>query len=99
MISAYDVLSGNFHRIEKVMAAFKIGAGVDYGAFHPCVFQGTARFFKPSYETNLVQKWIPKIPAVENILRKGGRLCDFGRGKGLSILLLASEHKFRVCRI
>ena len=72
MIGAYDVLAGNVHGIEKVMSAFKSGGGVDYGSFHPCVFQGTARFFKPSYETNLIQKWIPKFPAVEKILRKGG---------------------------
>ena len=92
MIGAYDVLAGNVHGIEKVMSAFKSGGGVDYGSFHPCVFQGTARFFKPSYETNLIQKWIPKIPEVESILRAGGRLCDVGCGKGLSTLLLASEY-------
>ncbi|MAI59134.1 MAG: hypothetical protein CML56_09205 [Rhodobacteraceae bacterium] len=92
MIGAYDVLAGNVHGIEKVMAAFKSGDGVDYGQFHPCVFKGTARFFKPSYETNLIQKWIPKIPEVEKILQEGGRLCDVGCGKGLSTMLLASEY-------
>ena len=93
MIGAYDILSGNVHGIDKMLEAFKTGDGVNYGDFHPCVFQGTARFFKPSYKSNLIQKWMPKIPLAERILKDGGRLCDVGCGKGLSTLLLASEYK------
>lgn len=93
MIGAYDILAGNVHGIDKVREAFKTGDGVDYGNFHPCVFQGTARFFKPSYKSNLIQKWMPKIPLAEQILKDGGRLCDVGCGKGLSTMLLASEYE------
>ena len=93
MIGAYDILAGNVHGIDKVRDAFQTGKGVDYGNFHPCVFQGTARFFKPSYKSNLIQKWMPKIPEAEQLLQQGGKLCDVGCGKGLSTLLLASEYK------
>lgn len=93
MIGAYDILSGNVHGIDKVKEAFKTGEGIDYGDFHPCVFQGTARFFKPSYKSNLIQKWMPKIPLADQILKDGGRLCDVGCGKGLSTLLMAHEYE------
>ena len=93
MIGAYDLLTGNVHGIEKVIKAFKTGEGIDYGNFHPCVFQGTARFFKPSYMSNLIQKWMPKIPSADKILKNGGRLCDVGCGKGLSTMLLATEYE------
>ena len=93
MIGAYDILAGNVHGIDKVLEAFKTGEGIEYGNFHPCVFQGTARFFKPSYKSNLIQKWMPKIPLAEQKLKDGGRLCDVGCRKGLSTILLASEYK------
>ena len=93
MIGAFDILSGNVFGIEKIVKAFRSGEGIDYGDFHPCVFQGTARFFKPSYKTNLIQKWIPRIPLAEQILNEGGRLCDVGCGKGLSTQLLAKEYQ------
>jgi hypothetical protein len=80
MIGAYDILAGNVHGIDKVREAFKTGDGVDYGNFYPCVFQGTARFFKPSYKSDLIQKWMPKIPLAEQIHKDGVRLCDVGRG-------------------
>lgn len=93
MIGAYDILAGNVHGIEIVRDAFQTGKGVEYGNFHPCVFQGTARFFKPSYKSNLIQKWMPKIREAEQLVQQGGKLCDVGCGKGLSTVLLASEYK------
>ena len=92
MIGAFDILVGNVHGINAVAKAFKTGEGVNYGDFHPCVFQGTARFFKPSYKSNLLEKWMPKIPAATEKLEQGGRLCDVGCGKGLSTLLLAEHY-------
>lgn len=92
MIGAFDILVGNVHGIDAIKSAFRTGGGVDYGDFHPCVFQGTARFFKPSYKSNLLEKWMPMIPAATEKLENGGRLCDVGCGKGLSTLLLAGHY-------
>ena len=89
MIGAYDVLSGNVHNIEKVKKAFKTGAGVPYGESHPCIFQGTARFFRPSYSSNLIQKWLPKLSKAIEILKNGGRFADIGCGFGLSTMMIA----------
>ena len=89
MIGAYDVLSGNVHNIEKVKQAFQTGEGVPYSESHPCIFQGTARFFRPSYSSNLIQKWLPKLTGATDILKNGGRFADIGCGFGLSTLMIA----------
>ena len=69
MLGAFDILSGNIHNIDKVRDAFKTGKGVNYSDSHPCIFSGTARFFRPSYSANLLEKWIPAIPSVEKKLQ------------------------------
>jgi len=91
MIGAYDLLSGNIHSIDDVKEAFKTGAGVDYGRSHPCCFQGTARFFKPSYATNLISRWLPKVDGAEEILKGGGSFADVGCGFGISTLMVAAS--------
>ena len=73
------------------LAAFKTGKGVAWGEHHHCYFRGTARFFKPVYKSNLVQRWLPKIPALIEKLDAGGSFADVGCGHGVSTLLIA-EH-------
>lgn len=92
MIGAYDLLSGNIHSIEDVREAFKTGGGVDYGRAHPCIFQGTARFFKPSYATNLVTRWLPKVEGAEDVLNGGGSFADIGCGFGISTQMVAESY-------
>ncbi len=66
MIGAYDMLTGAIHNEGQVKEAFKTGGGVDYKDSCPICFQGTARFFKPSYEKNLVTSWLPKLKILKN---------------------------------
>ncbi len=89
MLGAFDILSGNIHNIDKVRNAFKTGKGVNYNESHPCIFSGTARFFRPSYSSNLLKKWIPAIPHVENKLKNGCNFADIGCGFGVSSMMIA----------
>ena len=89
MLGAFDILSGNIHNIEKVKKAFKTGQGVNYDDSHPCIFSGTARFFRPSYSLNLLKKWIPAIPDVERKLKNGCNFADIGCGFGISSMMIA----------
>ena len=90
MLGAYDILSGNIHNIDNVREAFKTGKGVNYSDSHPCIFSGTARFFRPSYSANLLEKWIPAIPSVEKKLQDGCNFADIGCGFGVSSLMIAN---------
>lgn len=89
MIGAYDVLTGAVHNEEDVKKAFKTGEGVPYEDACPICFQGTARFFKPSYQANLIKKWLPLVTGFEDKLKNGGSFADIGCGHGLSTLMVA----------
>lgn len=91
MIGAYDSLAAGVLDEPKIRAAFKTGEGVAWGEHHTCYFRGTARFFKPSYKANLVQKWLPKIPQLIDKLDAGGSFADVGCGHGVSTMLIAER--------
>ena len=89
MMGAYDMLTGAIHNEDQVKEAFKTGEGVDYKDSCPICFQGTARFFKPSYEKNLVTSWLPKIENLEERMNAGASFADIGCGYGLSTMIIA----------
>ncbi len=91
MIGAYDSLAACVMDEPKIREAFKTGKGVAWGEHHNCYFRGTARFFKPVYKSNLVQRWLPKIPALTDKLNAGGSFADVGCGHGVSTLLIAQH--------
>ncbi len=91
MIGAYDSLASLVMDEPKVRAAFVSGEGVPWSAHHPCYFRGTARFFKPVYKSNLLSRWLPKIPALSEKLEAGGSFADVGCGHGVSTLLIAQH--------
>lgn len=74
---------------EQVTERFKTGDGLAWGAQHPCLFEGTARFFRSSYIGSLMSAWIPSLDGVEPKLRAGARIADVGCGLGASTILMA----------
>ena len=55
--------------------AFRTGEGVGWHEHDPDLFEGTERFFRPGYNANLVDAWIPALDGVEAKLkaRRAGR--------------------------
>jgi 2-polyprenyl-3-methyl-5-hydroxy-6-metoxy-1,4-benzoquinol methylase len=92
MIGAYDSLAAGVLDEPKIRVAFKTGEGVAWGEHHNCYFRGTARFFKPTYKGNLIQRWLPKIPQLVSILESGGSFADVGCGHGISTMLIAENY-------
>lgn len=86
---AFQVLSSLFMDEPKITEAFRSGKGVGWHEHHPCLFEGTERFFRPGYAAHLVQEWIPALDGVEAKLRKGARVADVGCGYGSSTILMA----------
>ena len=56
------------------------------------LFEGTERFFRPTYLANLVSSWIPALEGVEAKLKEGARVADIGCGHGASTLLMAKRY-------
>ena len=73
----------------KMSANFRTGGGLEWGHQHPCLFEGTERFFRAGYLGNLLQAWIPALDGVQDKLRQGAKVADVGCGLGASTIILA----------
>jgi len=53
------------------------------------VHEGCERFFRPGYNANLVDAWLPALDGVVTKLERGARVADVGCGHGASTILMA----------
>ena len=89
---AFQVMSALFKAEPKIADKFRSGAGLDWCEHDASLFEGTERFFRPSYAGNLVNSWIPALEGVEEKLKKGAKVADVGCGHGASTLLMAKAY-------
>jgi 2-polyprenyl-3-methyl-5-hydroxy-6-metoxy-1,4-benzoquinol methylase len=89
MPGLFEVAAACWAATDKTTHHFRNGHGLAWGDQHPCLFQGTERFFRSSYIGNLVSAWIPALDGVDAKLRKGARVADVGCGVGASTILMA----------
>jgi 2-polyprenyl-3-methyl-5-hydroxy-6-metoxy-1,4-benzoquinol methylase len=76
----------------KACATFQSGQGRPWGDHSQCLFCGTDRFFRPGYQANLVEHWIPALSGVEEKLKAGAKIADIACGHGSSTVLLAQAY-------
>jgi SAM-dependent methyltransferase len=76
----------------KATEIFTSGKGRPWGDHTACLFRGTDRFFRPGYQANLVEHWIPALDGVEDKLKAGANVADIGCGHGSSTVLLAKAY-------
>jgi len=88
----FDMTEGLYRTIDKVENAFRTGAGVAWGDQHACVCHGVARFYRTSYQANLIATWIPALDGVEEKLKAGATVADIGCGHGASTILMAKAY-------
>ena len=71
----------------KIGANFRTGGGSS-GAQHPCLFEGTERFFRSGYIGNLMPAWMPALDGVQAQARARRQ----GRGRRLRRRRLDDHH-------
>ncbi|MGE0867866.1 MAG: class I SAM-dependent methyltransferase [Kofleriaceae bacterium] len=76
----------------KIGTNFRTGAGLEWGHQHPCLFEGTERFFRSGYLGNLVQSWLPALDGVVAKLERGASVADVGCGVGASTIIMAHAY-------
>jgi 2-polyprenyl-3-methyl-5-hydroxy-6-metoxy-1,4-benzoquinol methylase len=85
----FQVMTAMAKAEERIETNFHTGKGMKWGEHHHDLFQGTERFFKPSYIGNLLETWLPAITGINVRLKEGISVADVGCGHGTSTLILA----------
>jgi SAM-dependent methyltransferase len=88
----YHVLLAAIKAEPRITHGFKTGTGMLWGEHDPAMFKGTEDCFRPGYEQNLVQSWIPALEGVESKLQTGALVADVGCGHGASTLIMARAY-------
>jgi 2-polyprenyl-3-methyl-5-hydroxy-6-metoxy-1,4-benzoquinol methylase len=88
----FHVTAAMWHGEEKMTDNFRTGQGLAWGAQHPCLFEGTERFFRSGYIGNLVANWLPALDGVTAKLESGAKVADVGCGLGASTILMAKAY-------
>lgn len=91
MQGIFQVIVAQFAEYEAAMEELKSGRGRPWSSHHSCQFCGTDRFFRPGYEANLLDNWIPALDGVRDKLERGAQIADIGCGHGSSSLLMAQR--------
>ena len=89
---AYQIVRDLFHIRDRALENFKSGKGMEWGEHHSCLFHGTERFFRASYNSSLLNAWLPALDGVTKKLERGARVADVGCGHGASTILMAKAY-------
>lgn len=89
MLNAFDAAAAYLGNQGPVQQAFRTGGGVDWGEQTGCLFCAVAGFFRPGYQANLVDEWLPSLEGVVEKLDRGALVADVGCGHGHSSILMA----------
>lgn len=89
---AYNIVEATFHALGRTLENFRSGAGLEWGEHHPCLFEGTERFFRAGYRASLIDAWLPALDGVVEKLQRGATVADVGCGHGASTILMASTY-------
>jgi 2-polyprenyl-3-methyl-5-hydroxy-6-metoxy-1,4-benzoquinol methylase len=88
----FQIVISQFEGQEKAVETFKSGEGRPWSDHSACCFCGTDRFFRPGYQANLLETWIPALDGVEAKLKAGAKVADIGCGHGSSTVLMAQAY-------
>ncbi|TCO34425.1 methyltransferase family protein [Kribbella steppae] len=85
----FQIALGTVHHTSETIEAARSGAGIGWHEHTSDVHVGCERFFRPSYNANLLPSWLPALDGVVEKLERGATVADIGCGHGASTILMA----------
>ena len=85
----FEIALGSVLDSPRVTAAARAGSGVGWHEHNHHVHDGCERFFRPGYNANLLNAWLPALDGVVSKLEGGATVADVGCGHGASTILMA----------
>jgi SAM-dependent methyltransferase len=85
----FEIALGSVLDSPQITDAVRSGAGFGWHEHHHHVHDGCERFFRPGYNANLLDSWLPALDRVIGRLEQGVRVADVGCGHGASTILMA----------
>jgi SAM-dependent methyltransferase len=89
VVGGFQLMLAATRSVPTLAERFRSGDGFGWHEHDPDLFQGTERFFRPGYEANLVQSWLPALDGVVAKLEQGAKVADIGCGHGASTIIMA----------
>ncbi|HUJ33852.1 MAG TPA: class I SAM-dependent methyltransferase [Solirubrobacteraceae bacterium] len=89
ILGVFESIASLYADEEKILEAFRTGAGFGWHEHDHRLFRGTERFFRPGYRAHLVSEWLPSLDGVADKLERGARVADVGCGHGASTVIMA----------
>lgn len=89
MMGFFDLAAAIWRDEPKITESFRTGKGLGWHERNACLFCGTERFFRTTYNHQLVQAWLPALDGVVPLLERGAMVADVGCGHGASTILMA----------
>ncbi len=85
----FQITLGSVTDSPKILEAARAGDGVGWHEHVHDVHEGCERFFRPGYNANLIDGWLPALDGVVAKLERGAFVADVGCGHGASTILMA----------
>ena len=85
----FQLAFGTFGDAPRIIELARTGDGLGWHEHSLDVHDGCERFFRPGYNANLVDAWLPALDGVVQKLEAGGSVADIGCGYGASTVLMA----------
>lgn len=89
VLGGFQAMTAAMRAEPKVAEAFRHGKGLGWHEHDANLFAGVERFFRPGYNANLVDSWIPALDGAREKLERGARVADIGCGHGASTIIMA----------
>jgi 2-polyprenyl-3-methyl-5-hydroxy-6-metoxy-1,4-benzoquinol methylase len=86
----FQIALGTVQHTTQTIDAARSGAGIGWHEHTSDVHVGCERFFRPSYNANLLTSWLPALDGVVDKLERGATVADIGCGHGASTILMAN---------